>query len=163
VGTGEASAQEAHLSVGAGEIVRGYLLALLCLPRNGLVLASLTVSGSPLDRAKRYHRRRPHPQYMLYAEMGSMGRARRGLSWVRREMLAKWPAQDGWISVPKDEGRAFYRLVLESAHRYSALEANNSLHYIDIKDLSDNYASMHHRNDPPHSAGGCAPRTASTI
>lgn len=133
------------MSIVDTEITRGYLLCLLCLPTNGSALVQTAVSAFPLARAKTKHRLRPHPHVMLFADMGSMGRARRGHSWLTGELSDRWLAQDGWISVPTADGRTFRRLMLTAVDRYGLYDAKGEIETVDISELSVNGKSFHHR------------------
>lgn len=127
------------------QVRHGYLLCLLTLPERDAVLVQVGVSSSPLERAQTKHRRRPHPHAMLFANMGSMGRARRGLSWLRRELVSRWVAQDGWVRVPASEGRAFRRLVHTAVDRYGTLEAKKAIQHVDLSQDSRLAAARNYR------------------
>lgn len=122
----------------------GYLLCLLATRDSQTALLQASVSCFPLERAATKHRRRPYPTALLLADMGSTGRARRGLSWLKREMAERWVAQDGWLVVPNDDGRAFRRLMFTAVDRYGAYEANKSLQSIDLVEFSTQRAASHH-------------------
>ena len=134
------------MSIHAMQVRHGYLLCLITLPAKDAVLVQVGVSSSPLERARTKHRRRPHPHALLYAEMGSMGRARRGLSWLRRELVSRWVAQDGWVRVPASEGRAFRRLVHTAVDRYGTLEAKKAIQHVDLSEDSKLAASRNYRH-----------------
>ncbi len=116
---------------------QSYLLCLLCLPERDTVLVSVCISALPLEYGERQRRRQPHPHAMLYAQMGSTGRARRGLSWMSRELAERWPAQDGWRNVPVRDGRAFRRMMHTAVDRYAVLEAKKAIQHVDLSEYSN--------------------------